>query len=108
MVGLILAIAVMVLLVLSACSTPENAKKGYLVTVESPSSKVGVHKLSKPQYVDSIVIRNYGYAIPEFNSDSLFSYSPYFKIETINKIVYGEEKELVTKNGKIKFKKIRK
>ena len=38
---------------------------------------------------------NFGYAIKNFDSDTLFDYSPYFRIETINKTIYGEKKELI-------------
>lgn len=92
-----------------SCKGPEKAKKtGYLVAIETiKPHDVTVHKLSNPEYVDSIVVRNYGYAITGFNSDTLFHYSPYFKIETLNKTVYGEEKELIQNNGKTKFRKLK-
>lgn len=104
---IILVIAVFIIL---SCKGPEKSKRtGYLVAIETIQPRdVTVHKLRNPENVDSIVVRNYGYAITGFNSDTLFHYSPYFRIETLNKIVYGEEKELIQRNGKTKLRKLKK
>ena len=103
-------LVIVVLLFTGSCKGPEKAKQtGYLVSVETTKPhKTTVHKLSCPENVDSLVTWNYGYAMTGFNSDTLFHFSPYFKIETFNKTVYVEEKEMIHRNGKIKFKKLRK
>jgi len=101
---------ILLLLFLSGCTALKHQLKvyGYLVTVEAGKlHNISVHKVKSEATVDSIVLRNFGYAIKNFDSDTLFDYSPYFRIETINKTIYGEKKELIIKSGKLKFKKLK-
>ena len=101
----------LVLLLFSGCAAPRHlpVKTGYLVAVETsePRSRVAVHKLRSAANVDSLVVRYFGYAIPVFNADSCFQYSPYIRIETLTKTVYAEQKEAVCRNGKMKLRKLR-
>ena len=66
----------------------------YLVTIETNKpKKINAFRYSQTTNLDSIVIQNFGYAIKNFKSDSIFLTSPYFRIETLNKAVYGELKK---------------
>ena len=100
----------LLLIVLAGCSTqkriPENT--GYLMSVETAKPhEFTIHKFMNSCEVDSIINREYGFVFTGFKSDSIFQVSPYFKMESLNKVVYGEEREIVLRNGKVKFKKLK-
>lgn len=86
----LLHLIVIFLFVISACTQSRNI---YLVTVETSKPKrLEPYRYIESGKIDSIVIQNFGHAIMGFKSDSIFQYSPYFRIETLNKAVYGEDK----------------
>jgi len=96
------------ILTISGCITSTAPlKTGYLVVVESGKQhKTVAHKLQNSAAVDSIIARNFGYAFTGFNSDTLLYFNPYFKIETPDKTIYVEKKEMRYKNGKLVFRKL--
>ena len=101
---------IIILLLFSACTAQKHLPKetGYLVTVNAKKTGgFSVHKLLHTADVDSILMHYYGYAFSKINTDTLFDHTPYFIIETKNSAIYGEEKAIVSRNGKIKFKKIK-
>ncbi|HCY40411.1 MAG TPA: hypothetical protein DHV48_03520 [Prolixibacteraceae bacterium] len=100
----------LLLITLIGCSTqqriPDNT--GYLMSVETAKPhEFTIHKFMNSCEVDSIITREYGFAFTGFKSDSIFQISPYFKMESLNKVVYGEEREIFMRNGKVKFRKLR-
>lgn len=83
------------MMIFFSCSGTNEIKKEnhYLVTVENNKpKKLKPYRYLESSAVDSVVISSFGEAIPKFTSDSIFIESPYFRIETLNKAIYGEEK----------------
>lgn len=82
----------------SSCGPGKEFKRNnrYLVTVETNKpKKIKVVRFPESEKVDSVVTRNFGHAIKDFKSDSIFNSSYFFRIETLNRAVYGEEKEVI-------------
>ena len=85
--------ALAVVLTAVSCKGVKSTHVSYLVTVETNKPKsIEPFMYESTDAVDSTVIRNFGHAISGFHSDSLFDESPYFRIETLNKTVYSQQK----------------
>ena len=98
--------AISLLLIIAAINV--QAKNGYLIFIQSENNKPRIHKVNTPTAADTIINRYTYNCFEKFSTAAALQNATFLELRTSTIHIYIEKKQIIVKNGNIKFKRIKK